>query len=83
MSLAVDIPRVLDSVATNIVKIIGKQYGVEVPKCVDVYELPNTDGLRYIIVRTLEPEKLKVFITQNLLSWFKFTMLSDTKLKDS
>jgi hypothetical protein len=126
--------------ATNIAKTIGKQDWAEVDECVDVYELPNTDDLRYIIVRTLtrkgdfeytmlvsniplakisalemfhfynkrqtieaffktcknvyhiknlRTRKFEgiqtflwmVFITHNLLSWFKSTMLSDTKIE--
>ncbi len=126
--------------ATNIAKTIGKQDWDEVDECVDVYEIPNTDGLRYIIVRTLtrkgdfeytmlvsniplvkmsalemfhfynqrqtieaffktcknvyhiknlRTRKFEgiqaflwmVFITHNLLSWFKSTMLSDTKFE--
>ncbi|SPF49511.1 conserved hypothetical protein [Candidatus Desulfosporosinus infrequens] len=126
--------------ATNIAKTIGKKDWVEVDECVDVYELPHTDGLRYILVRVLtrtgdfeytmlvsniplakmstsemfhfynkrqtieaffktcknlyhirnlRTRKFEgiqtflwmVFITHNLLSWFKSTMLSDTKLE--
>ena len=126
--------------ATNIAKTIDKQDWIEVNECVDIYELPNTDGLRYIIVRVLtrkgdfeyamlvsniplakmsalemfhfynkrqtieaffktckniyhiknlRTRKFEgiqaflwmVFITHNLLSWFKSTMLSDTKLE--
>jgi hypothetical protein len=126
--------------ATNIAKTISKQDWIEVNECMDLYELPNTDGLRCIIVRTLtrkgdfeytmlvsniplakmsalemvhfyngrqtieaffktckniyhirnlRTRKFEgiqaflwmVFITHNLLSWFKSTMLSDTKLE--
>jgi hypothetical protein len=39
--------------AANIAKTINKSDWEEVDGCVDVFELPITDGLRHIIVRTL------------------------------
>lgn len=125
---------------TKIAKGIRKDDWVEVDGCVDVYELPNTSSLRYIIVRTLTTKgdfeytmlvsnlplnqmtavemfhfynkrqtieaffkscknvyhikNLRtrkfdgihaflwiVFITHNLLSWFKGTVLKNTKLE--
>jgi len=39
--------------ATNIAKTINKCDWEEIDGAVDMFELPNTDGLRYIIVRTL------------------------------
>ncbi len=125
---------------TNIAKGIKKSDWEEVDGCVDVFELPVTDGLRHIIVRTLtrkgdfeytmlvsnvslqEMSAIEmfhfynkrqtieaffkscknvyhiknlrtrkfdgihaflwiVFITHNLISWFKSTLLSETKLE--
>lgn len=125
---------------TNIAKSIKKSDWEEVDDCVDLFELPITDGLRYIVVRTLTGKgdfeytmlvsnilvnqmsaiemfhfynkrqtieaffkscknvyhikNLRtrkfdgihaflwiVFITHNLLSWFKSTMLSETSLE--
>jgi len=128
--------------ATKLAKTISEQDWYEVDPFVDIYELPNkgTDGLRYILVRTMTRKGIfeytmlvsnipsakmsalemyyfynkrqtieaffktckniyhiknlrtrkfegiqaflwMVFITHNLLSWFKSTMLSDTKLE--
>lgn len=126
--------------ATNMAKNISKNDWEEVDGCVDVFELPEIDGLRHIIVRTLTSkggfehtmlvsnislEEMSaielyyfynkrqtieaffkscknvyhirnlrtrkfngihaflwiVFITHNMLSWFKSTVLSDTKLE--
>jgi hypothetical protein len=39
--------------ATNIAKKISKYDWEEVDECVDIFELPGTDGLRHIVVRTL------------------------------
>jgi hypothetical protein len=39
--------------AANIAKTIKKEDWEEIDDCVDTYELPNTDVVRYIIVRTL------------------------------
>lgn len=39
--------------ASNIAKSIRKEDWEEIDDCVDYYELPNTDGLRHIVVRTL------------------------------
>ncbi|WP_010245151.1 transposase [Acetivibrio cellulolyticus] len=123
------------------VKSVKKSEWEDVDGCIDLFELPTTDGLWYIIVRTLTKKgdfeytmlvsnmplnqmsavgmfyfynqrqtietffktcksvyhikNLRtrkfdgihaflwfVFITNNLLSWFKSTMLSETKLED-
>jgi len=125
---------------TNIAKTIKKSDWEEVDGCVDVFELPGSDGLRHIVVRTLTRKgdfeytmlvsniplnqmsaiemfhfynkrqtieaffktcknvyhirNLRtrtfdgihaflwlVFITHNLLSWFKSTMLAGTELE--
>jgi len=125
--------------ATNIAKSIKKEEWEEVDNCVDICELPISDGLRHIVVRTLTRKgdfeytmlvsnislnqmsaiemfhfynkrqtieaffkscknvyhirNLRtrkfdgiyaflwfVFITHNLISWFKSIMLSETKL---
>lgn len=39
--------------AANIAKTIRKEDWEEIDDCVDVYELPGTDSVRYILVRTL------------------------------
>ena len=85
--------------AANIAKSIKKTDWEEVDGCVDLYELANTDGLRHVIVRTLTSKgnfeytmlvtnipvtkMSSVFITHNLLSWFKSTVLSGTKLENT
>lgn len=39
--------------AANIAKIISKEGWEEIDDCVDTYELPNTDDVRHIVMRTL------------------------------
>lgn len=43
--------------ATNIAKTIHKEDWEEIDGAVDIFELPNIDGLRHIVVRTLTEEK--------------------------